>query len=213
MILKTILIILLSLIVNIDIANGSNVQNTITQEYKFALNYLNNNQYLSVSQNFLIIINTKTQKLSLYNPTGILLKSYIISTSKKGLGELRGSRKTPRGLHKIVEKIGNNVPNYGIFYKRQFTNNVWKKSFSNPHKKDFIVTRILRLTGLEPGINSGKNHHNQTVDSFERGIYIHGTTMPWKLGTPSTIGCVHLSSENIVELFNIVPINSLVMIY
>ena len=213
MILKTILIILLSLIVNIDIANGSNVQNTITQEYKFALNYLNNNQYLPVSQNFLIIINTKTQKLSLYNPTGILLKSYTISTSKKGLGELRGSRKTPRGLHKIVEKIGNNVPNYGIFYKRQFTNNVWKKSFSNPHKKDFIVTRILRLTGLEPGINSGKNNHNQTVDSFERGIYIHGTTMPWKLGTPSTIGCVHLSSENIVELFNIVPINSLVMIY
>ncbi len=213
MILKTILIILLSLIVNIGIANGSNVQNTITQEYKFALNYLNNNQYLPVSQNFLIIINTKTQRLSLYNPTGILLKSYIISTSKKGLGELRGSRKTPRGLHKIVEKIGHNVPNYGIFYKRQFTNNVWKKSFSNPHKKDFIVTRILRLTGLEPGINSGKNHHNQTVDSFERGIYIHGTTMPWKLGTPSTIGCVHLSSENIVELFNIVPINSLVMIY
>ena len=215
MILKKTLIILLCFIINIDVVVANVVNNhAITPEYKFTLNYLTNKKKLTIKQNFLIIIDTKTQTLSLYNPSGVLLKSYIISTSKKGLGQLIGSRKTPAGLHKIVEKIGHNVPHYGIFCKRQFTNNVWEKPFLNKHhKKDFIVTRILRLEGLEPGINYGKNNYGQTVDSFNRGIYIHATTMEWKLGTPSTIGCIHLSSNDIIELFNIVPVNSLVMIY
>jgi lipoprotein-anchoring transpeptidase ErfK/SrfK len=215
MISRKTLIILLCFIVNINAiaATGLN-SHIITTEYKSTLNYLTNKKKLTISQNFLIIIDTKTQKLSLYNPSGVLLKSYIVSTSKKGLGQLIGSRKTPAGLHKIVEKIGHNVPPYGIFRKRQFTNTVWKKPSSNKlHKKDFIVTRILRLEGLEPGINYGKNNYGQTVDSFNRGIYIHATTMEWKLGTTSTIGCIHLNSTDMIELFNTIPIDSLVMIY
>lgn len=164
----------------------------------------------SYSNKFLVRINSTTQKLFLYNPHGLLLKSYTISTSKKGLGQLMGSRKTPIGLHKIVEKIGDNVPNYGIFRNRKFTNIVWKNH--KPHKKDFIVTRILRLKGLEPGINYGRDHCGNNIDSFQRTIYIHGTTMEWKLGTPSTIGCIHLSSKDIIELFNLVPIGTLVLI-
>lgn len=160
---------------------------------------------------FLLSINSTKQKLSVYNHNGVLLKSYTISTSKKGLGQLFGSYKTPIGLHQIVEKIGDNVPIYGIFRHRQFTNLVHQNDKN--HKKDFIVTRILRLQGLEPGINYGKNSQGQVVDSLTRGIYIHGTTMEWKLGKPSTIGCIHLSSKDIVELFNLVPVGSLVIIY
>lgn len=177
----------------------------------------------TLKQKFLIVINTANQTLYLYQPNGVILKSYIISTSKKGLGQLLGSHKTPIGLHKIVEKIGHNVPHYGIFRNRQFTNKVWQKDFfvnNAPqkkqlarHKKDFIVTRILRLQGLEIGTNQGKDHQGKIVDSLHRGIYIHGTTMEWKLGKPSTIGCIHLSSQDIVELFNLVPIGCLVLIY
>lgn len=199
----------------------------INEEYQNAYIYALKQKNLVLpikefKQKFLISINSNQQKLSVYNPKGVLLKSYTISTSKKGLGQLLGSYKTPVGLHQIVEKIGDNVPHYGIFRHRQFTNRVWQKYFflkySNqkyllPHKKDFIVTRILRLQGLEPGINYGKNYHGQVVDSLARAIYIHGTTMEWKLGKPTTIGCIHLSSKDIVELFNLVPIGSLVMIY
>lgn len=176
-----------------------------------------------LKEKFLIVINTNNQTLCLYQPNGVLLKSYIVSTSKKGLGELLGSHKTPIGLHKVVEKIGNDVPHYGIFHNRKFTNKIWQKYFlinNDPkkkrlalHKKDFIVTRILRLQGLEVGTNKGKNHQGNVVDSLSRGIYIHGTTMEWKLGKPSTIGCIHLSSKDIVELFNLVPIGCLVFIY
>jgi hypothetical protein len=209
---------LFNLIFNISYATAK--PKYYQEEYIITLNYLNNlhsthNNNISIKSNFLIIINTKLQKLFLYNSKGIFLKSFMISSSKKGLGALLGSKKTPQGLHRIIQKFGDNIPNYGIFNKRKFTNKIWPKSIykTKHHKKDFIITRILRLEGLETGVNKGKNIKGQTVDSLERGIYIHGTTMEWKLGTPSTIGCIHLSSNDIVELFNIVPINSLVMIY
>ncbi len=194
---------------------NSSIANTsyIPKEYQTPPNHLTPQQKdLLFSKNFLIIVDSKTQTLHLYDSNRILLKSYKVSTSKRGLGQLIGSLKTPTGLHIITEKIGNNVPNYGIFRKRKFTKAVWKKN--NSHcKKGFIVTRILRLKGLEPGVNCGKNDRGQIIDSFHRGIYIHGTTMEWKLGTPATIGCVHLSSKDIVELFDLVPVGSLVMIY
>ena len=208
---------------------NKSIVNSITQEYQNVYHYALKQKNLSLLLNvedfkekFLIVINSEQQTLALYKPNGILLKSYVISTSKRGLGQLLGSYKTPAGLHQIVEKIGDNVPHYGIFRNRQFINKVWQKYFfshnSNQkylaiHKKDFIVTRIIRLRGLEPGVNHGKNHHGQIVDSLTRGIYIHATTMEWKLGKPTTIGCIHLSSRDVVELFNLVPIGSLVMIY
>lgn len=159
----------------------------------------------------LIVVSTKNQTLNLYSPRGQLLKSYIVSTSKNGLGQKLGSLKTPIGLHKIVEKIGHNVPRYGIFKSRKFTQQIWHKNYKS--RKDFIVTRILRLQGLETGVNRGKNNRQQVVDSFSRGIYIHGTTRENVIGTPVTIGCVHLNNRDIIELFNLVPINTLVYIY
>ena len=166
---------------------------------------------IHLHNNWLITINTIQQTLNVYSPQGRLLTSYRISTSKYGLGQNIGSRKTPIGLHQIVEKIGDGVPKYGIFKSRRFTKKIWPTN-SKPGK-DFIVTRILRLQGLEPGINRGKNHNQQVVDSLSRGIYIHGTTRESAIGTPATIGCVHLDNNNIIELFDLVPINTLVFIY
>jgi len=193
---------------NLNNSHGSECDHQIILNRTIKQSNLN----INLKQNILII-SSKTQKLYLYDANSVLLKTYIISTSKKGLGQLIGSFKTPIGLHRITEKIGHNVPNYGIFHKRAFTNNIWKKPiFKNAHRKDFIVTRILRLEGLEPGVNLGKNYRGQIVDSFHRGIYIHGTTMDWKLGTPATKGCVHLTSKDIVELFNLVSVGSIVII-
>ena len=171
----------------------------------------NTEKYLHTAPNF-IVVDISTQKLQLFKH-GKLQKTYTISTSKKGPGQYSGSRKTPIGLHKICEKIGERAPQYGIFKGRQFTGSVWPKHTPRHlHLKDFIVTRILRLEGLESGINKGQNKKGTLVDSKDRAIYIHGTTMEWKLGYPSTIGCIHMQSKDITKLFNDVPVGTLVLI-
>ena len=173
--------------------------------------HINNNTTIKQSTN-LIIINISEQKLKLFN-NGKIKKFFTISTSKKGAGQTQGSRKTPIGLHKICEKIGDGAPHYAIFKGRKFTGSIWPKSTPRHlHRRDFIVTRILRLEGLENGINKGQNQDGIKVDSKERAIYIHGTTMEWKLGSPSTIGCIHMSSKDVVKLFNDVPVGTMVLI-
>lgn len=169
---------------------------------KQAINNINN----------LIIINITTQQLQLFNQ-GKLQNTYLISTSKKGPGQQLGSSKTPIGLHKVCEKIGAKAPPYAIFKSRQFTGNIWPKHTPRHlHNKDYIVTRILRLEGLEPGINKGQDKYGTIVDSKTRTIYIHGTTMEWKLGYPSTIGCIHMRNNDIVQLFDSVSVGTLVLI-
>ena len=160
----------------------------------------------------LIVINISTQKLQLFEK-GKLKKSYPISTSKRGAGQLSGSRQTPLGLHQICEKIGDGAPQYAVFKGRKFTGHVWPTTTPRHlHKRDFIVTRILRLEGLEPGRNKGHNHKGRTVDSKDRAIYIHGTTMEWKLGSPATIGCIHMGSKDVIKLFDRVAVGTLVYI-
>jgi lipoprotein-anchoring transpeptidase ErfK/SrfK len=171
----------------------------------------NTTKYIHNNQN-LIVVDISSQKLKLFK-NGKLKTTYTISTSKKGPGQHSGSWKTPIGLHKVCEKIGDGVPNYAIFKGRQFTGTVWPKHTpKHLHLKDYIVTRILRLEGLEKGVNKGQNKKGILVDSKERDIYIHGTTMEWKLGYPSTIGCIHMKSKDIVKLFNEVPVGTLVLI-
>jgi lipoprotein-anchoring transpeptidase ErfK/SrfK len=183
------------------------------QSYSFfdhTKNYITDKYFKSY--NNVIVVNISKQKLQLFKK-GKLKKSYIISTSKKGAGQQAGSRKTPVGLHKICEKIGENAPQYAIFKGRKFTGGIWPKETPRyMHTKDYIVTRILRLEGLEPGINKGRNNSGILVDSKDRTIYIHGTTMEWKLGSPSTIGCIHMKSKDVVKLFDEVSVGTLVFI-
>jgi len=160
---------------------------------------------------YTIVIDAKTQTLTLLRQKSIEAV-YTISTSRHGLGQKVNSYKTPVGLHQIVEKIGHDVPLNGIIHRRQYTGVVFQKPPPEYHRKDYIVTRVLRLKGLEPGLNAGRDRRGRLVDSEQRAIYIHGTTMDWQLGRPNTKGCIHMRNKDMVDLFNRVPHGTLVIV-
>jgi lipoprotein-anchoring transpeptidase ErfK/SrfK len=159
----------------------------------------------------IIMVDTRKQTLALLHQ-GQIKKTYTISTSKRGIGQKINTFKTPQGLHRINEKIGDGVPHYGIFHRRQYIG-TWRRQPRHAHRKDYVSTRILRLEGLQPGLNKGLDKWGRVIDSETRAIYIHGTTMEWKLGTPSTKGCVHMSAEDVVKLFESIPTGTLVWIH
>lgn len=159
----------------------------------------------------MIVVDTKKQILALFEQNKVK-KTFTISTGTRGLGQQANTFKTPVGLHRINEKIGEGVPKYGIFHKRRYIGHAWKPISRHKQRKDFISTRIIRLEGLQPGFNKGRDGRGRSVDTENRGVYIHGTTMEWKLGKPSTKGCVHMSAKDVIALFNEVPNGTLVWI-
>jgi len=159
----------------------------------------------------ILLVDTQRQTLAILQDNQIK-KIYTISTSKRGIGQRVNTFKTPLGLHRINEKIGHGVPMHGIFNRRQYVGAAWQRQPRHQHFKDYITTRILRLEGLQPGLNKGRDKWGKIVDSEVRAIYIHGTTMDWKLGIPSTKGCVHMSAKDVINLFNEVPVGTLVWI-
>lgn len=159
----------------------------------------------------ILMVDTKKQTLAVLH-NGQVKKTYTISTSKRGIGQKINTFQTPQGLHRINEKIGHGIPRYGIFHRRQFVG-TWRKQPRHEHRKDYVSTRILRLEGLQPGLNKGRDRLGRVIDSETRAIYIHGTTMEWKLGAPSTKGCVHMSAEDVIKLFETVPTGTLVWIH
>jgi lipoprotein-anchoring transpeptidase ErfK/SrfK len=157
---------------------------------------------------FAIIISPQEQKLYLIRGKDIL-KEYSISTSKNGLGTKIGSSKTPIGTHRIKEKIGKDAPLGTIFKNKTSTGKIAKiyHKEENIPKENFITSRIISLEGQEEGINKGGN-----VDSYERGIYIHGTNKENLIGKPASGGCIRMKNKDIIELFEIVPEQTLVEI-
>lgn len=137
---------------------------------------------------------------------GKLLAEYRIATAKAGLGSTTDSFRTPIGLHRISEKIGDNVPSLGILKDREFTGVLADPDFAGVDK-DWITSRVLWLEGLEPGVNKGGN-----VDSHDRYIYIHGTVNERSLGSASSMGCVRMRNDDVIELFGQVPVGALVVI-
>lgn len=123
---------------------------------------------------------------------------YVCSTAARGLGGRENSFQTPLGWHAIDEKIGAGQPWGTIFVERKPIGRVW--SPDQPTEKDYVLSRILWLRGLEPGVNQGKG-----FDSHDRFIYIHGTPAEGKLGTPASMGCIRLSNDDVIELFDRVP--------
>ncbi len=158
----------------------------------------------------IVVVDIEKQTLALMVQNQVQ-QMYTISTSKRGPGQKVDTFKTPLGLHRIHEKIGDGIPAYGIFHRRQFVG-VWQPRPRHQHLKDFVSTRILRLEGLQPGFNRGRDRWGRIVDTEQRAVYIHGTTMEWKLGAPSTKGCVHMRAEDVIRLFNSVPVGTLVWI-
>jgi hypothetical protein len=137
---------------------------------------------------------------------GRLVREYPVATASRGPGSEMDSYRTPTGLHRIAEKHGDAVPPLGILRDRTFTGELADPDFAGVDK-DWITSRILWLDGLEPGVNRGGS-----VDSRERYIYIHGTANERSIGTPSSMGCVRMMNADVIELYDEVPANCLVVI-
>ena len=163
--------------------------------------------YLAEDFQELVFISIKKQKLYHIKNNKIVNK-YIISSSKYGVGNQEGSNKTPIGLHKIKEKHGEKTPINGRMIGRIFYGNIAKiYTDKTQSKTDDITTRILWLEGLEKGKNLGPG-----IDSYERYIYIHGTSEEGKLGEPASNGCIRMKNKDIFDLYKRLEVGTLVLI-
>lgn len=153
------------------------------------------------------IVDVPSQSLTLYI-NGEIVRSYPVSTSKHGMGSRANSNRTPPGVHYVRKKFGAGEKSGTIFKARVST----RKRATIEHRprftgNDFVTTRILWLSGLEPGTNQGKG-----IDSFKRYIYIHGTPEEGLIGQPASHGCVRMRNADVIELFDLMPEKSLVKI-
>lgn len=148
-----------------------------------------------------IEISIPRQTLVLYDDHGATLREYSVSTAKNGAGEMRGSYCTPRGSHVIRAKIGAGAPANAVFVARRPTGEIWSPELAAEFpNRDWILTRILWLSGCEPGFNRFGE-----VDTMRRYIYIHGSPDAVAMGTPGSIGCVRMRNADIIELYDLVP--------
>ncbi|MFZ1658917.1 MAG: L,D-transpeptidase [Flavobacteriales bacterium] len=169
----------------------------------FLLEWMQAKYPLAKVEGNVLYVSVRSQRMY-YVVGGKMQAEYVISTSKNGLGARENSFRTPEGLHRVVRKIGRGVPPFGVFESRQFTG---KTAIDSTGKDDLITSRILWLGGMEPGVNEGG-----TVDSMQRGIYIHGTGDEASLGRPSSHGCIRMRNSDVIQLFDEVPTGALVVI-
>lgn len=133
---------------------------------------------------------------------------YRVSTGLRGGGEELGSGCTPRGTHRVRVRVGGGCPEGTVFVGRRPTGEVYGPDLAARFPdRDWILTRILWLTGLEPGRNRGGR-----VDTLRRHIYIHGCPDSEAMGSPRSHGCVRMRNADLIELFELVPAGSLVEI-
>ena len=131
-------------------------------------------------------------------------RTYVVSTAKNGAGEKNGSFCTPRGSHIVRAKIGAGQPLGAVFVRRRPTGEVWTPEMHERYPgRDWILTRILWLSGREPGRNRLGD-----VDTMRRYIYIHGCPDSAELGRPGSIGCVRMRNRDVAELFERVAPNT-----
>jgi lipoprotein-anchoring transpeptidase ErfK/SrfK len=148
-----------------------------------------------------IRIRVPQQTLELLDESGAVLHRYLVSTSARGVGERNGSFRTPRGRHVIRAKIGAGAAPNTVFVERRPTGEVYSPELAaRCPGRDWILTRILWLSGCEPGFN-----RLGQVDTMRRFIYIHGSPDSAVMGKPGSIGCVRMHNRDLVELFDLVP--------
>lgn len=149
----------------------------------------------------MIHISIKDQRLDLIEE-GQVLRSYSISTAKNGAGENNGSGQTPRGKHIIRAKIGDGQPINAVFVGRRATGEVYTSDLAEAFpERDWILSRILWLSGCEPGKN-----RLGSKDSMRRYIYIHGTPDSEPMGVALSHGCVRMRNKDVIDLFDLVPV-------
>lgn len=148
-----------------------------------------------------LLISIATQSARLFDDHGVCVRRYAVSTSVNGPGERKNSYQTPRGRHLVRAKIGKGLPSGAVLVGRRPTGEICTPSFvASAPDRDWILTRILWLSGIEPGINRLGDR-----DTMQRYIYIHGTPDSNRLGTPGSQGCIRMSNDDIVELFDLLP--------
>ena len=135
---------------------------------------------------------------------GRQLAAYSVSTGLNGVGELNGSGCTPRGLHRVRLKIGDGCPIGTVFKARRPTGEVFDAELAAACPgRDWVLTRILWLTGCESGCNRGGG-----VDTLRRYIYIHGCPDSEPMGEPRSLGCIRMRNRDLVELFDQTPLGT-----
>lgn len=151
------------------------------------------NEYKLLEEKKAIFISIKDQKLYVFYKKTVL-KEFKISSSKYGIGNDKGSQKTPIGLHYIKKKIGGDVPLNGILNYQKFNGEVSIPDHPKFMNKDLITTRILWLPRKE-----GSNQF-----TYDRHIYIHGTPEEVLIGSPSSHGCIRMRNADVYALYEFV---------
>jgi lipoprotein-anchoring transpeptidase ErfK/SrfK len=146
-------------------------------------------------------ISVATQCLRVLDEQGAILRQYAVSTAKAGVGEVSGSFCTPRGQHRIRAKIGAGQPVNTVFVRRRPTGEIWTPALAEQFPgRDWILTRILWLSGCQPGFN-----RLGCVDTMRRYVYIHGSPDHAEMGIPGSHGCIRMHNQDIIELFDLLP--------
>ncbi len=146
-------------------------------------------------------IDLVSQELELRDDDGAVLRRYPISSAANGPGEETGSHRTPRGRHIVRARIGAGQPINTVFQARRPTGEVYTPELGQAEpERDWILTRILWLSGKEPGYNRLGTH-----DSMRRYIYIHGTPDESFEQAPRSHGCIRMRNADLLELFDLVP--------
>lgn len=155
----------------------------------------------------LIRVSIPDQRLELLERNGVVAR-YPISTARNGCGEQRGSGCTPRGWHRVRIKIGAGLPLDTVFIGRRPTGEIYGPELAACQpERDWILTRILWLTGLETGFNRGGDR-----DTLRRYIYIHGCPDAAPMGIPLSHGCIRMRNRDVMEVFDRVEAGDLVFI-
>ena len=148
-----------------------------------------------------IRIDVDAQTLQLFDGDKVL-RAYPISTGARGVGEQNGSFKTPRGRHVIRARIGDGLPENTVFVRRRPTGEKWTPQLHEQFPgRDWILTRILWLSGCEPGFNRLGD-----VDTMRRYIYIHGSPDSAEMGQPGSHGCIRMRNADVIDLFDRAPV-------
>ncbi|TXI37148.1 MAG: L,D-transpeptidase [Methylophilus methylotrophus] len=155
-----------------------------------------------------IEISIPQQTLTLFDDNGGQVARYAVSTAANGVGCVKNSGCTPLGTHIIRAKIGDGAAENTVFVGRRPTGEIFTSALKLQFpERDWILTRILWLSGTEPGKNRLGN-----VDTMQRYIYIHGTPDETELGVPGSHGCVRMRNADLVDLFDRVPVGTTVNI-
>ncbi|MBT3196425.1 MAG: L,D-transpeptidase [Gammaproteobacteria bacterium] len=154
-----------------------------------------------------IRISLKRQQLTLYRE-GKEPLTYSVSTALRGAGEQWNSGCTPRGRHHVRIKIGAGCPLNSVFVGRRYSGEIYSEPLARQYPdRDWILSRILWLSGDESGLNRGGN-----IDTLRRMIYIHGTPDCEPMGVPRSHGCVRMRSGDVMDLFERVAVGTTVWI-